>query len=186
MKFVAQAVLAIFIITKIVLSSVFIYQAKFGPLNMGKEAMASEPDRPVQKAGTDNTPKESKADQATLFKREAELEQKQKALMKTKAELKTIQAEINAKIEKLTQLRNEIRTEMANKKVAEEDKLKHLIKVYSSMKPQNAASLIEKLDTGFAIKLLSQMKGDVVGSILSFVSVEKAAKISEGLADKSR
>ena len=62
--------------------------------------------------------------------------------------------------------------------------MKHLIKAYSSMKPQVAASLVEKLETDFAVDLLSRMKGDVVGNILSFVDIEKAAKISEGLVKR--
>ena len=56
--------------------------------------------------------------------------------------------------------------------------------IYSAMKPVKAASLIEKLDIRLAIKLLSRMKGDTVGGILSFVDVERAAKISEGLIKK--
>ena len=55
---------------------------------------------------------------------------------------------------------------------------------FNAMKPQKAASLVEKLDTGFAIELLSNMKGEVVGDILSFVKVEKAARISQGLGQR--
>jgi flagellar motility protein MotE (MotC chaperone) len=52
------------------------------------------------------------------------------------------------------------------------------------MKPQKAASLVEKLDMGFAVELLSKMKGEAVGKILSAVNTEKAARISEKLAEK--
>jgi flagellar motility protein MotE (MotC chaperone) len=98
--------------------------------------------------------------------------------------LVALQEEINNKITTLTRLRNEIKAEMAKKKTDEEQKLKHLIKIYSAMKPPKAASLIEKLDIKLAIELLSKMKGDNVGSILSLVDVGKAAKISEGLLKK--
>ncbi|MBW2001714.1 MAG: hypothetical protein JRI30_04265, partial [Deltaproteobacteria bacterium] len=70
---------------------------------------------------------------------------------------------------------------MATKKTVQTQKLKHLIKAYSAMKPQKAASLIEKLDMTFSIELLSRMKGDAVGNILSFIEIDKAAKISEQL-----
>ena len=73
---------------------------------------------------------------------------------------------------------------MATKKTVQEQKLKHLIKAYSAMKPQKAASLIEKLEITFAIELLSKMKGDAVGNILSFIEIDKAAKISERLAKR--
>ena len=87
-----------------------------------------------------------------------------------------IQEDINNKIAIINQLRNEIRAEMDRKKAVQEKNLRHLKKIYSSMKPQKAASLIEKLDRSFAVELLSSLKGDVVGKILSFVDTEKAAE----------
>ena len=78
--------------------------------------------------------------------------------------------------------RDEIRSQMAVQEEVADKKLKHLIKAYSTMKPQKAATLIEKLDMKFAIELLSNMKGDAVGNILSFVDTERAARISEQLA----
>ena len=78
----------------------------------------------------------------------------------------------------------ELKAEMERKKMFEERKLKHLIQAYSTMKPQQAAGLIEKLDIKFAVELLSSMKGDVAGKILSFVDLEKGARISEGLAKR--
>ena len=81
-------------------------------------------------------------------------------------------------------MRNEIKSMMASKETVEQDKIRHLIKAYSAMKPQKAASLVEKLEITFAIELLSRMKGEAVGNILSFVKVEKAARISEALAQR--
>jgi len=52
------------------------------------------------------------------------------------------------------------------------------------MKPQSAAGLIEKLDKKLAVALLSKMKGEDVGKILSYVDIEKAAAISEGLVSR--
>lgn len=128
--------------------------------------------------------KEEQIDLNFLLKRKTELEKEEEGLSKKRAELMVIQEEINNKITTLTQLRNEIMAEMAKKKIFEEKNIKHLIKAYSAMKPQKAATLIEKLDTTFAIELLSRMKGDAVGSILSFVDTEKAARISERLAKR--
>jgi flagellar motility protein MotE (MotC chaperone) len=127
---------------------------------------------------------EEKIDLNFLLKRKAELQKEGEDLSKKRAELMAIQDEINNKIAILTELRNEIVAEMAKKKIAEERSLRHLIKAYSAMKPQKAASLIEKLDITFAIELLSKMKGDAVGNILSFVDTDKAARISEQLAKR--
>ena len=127
---------------------------------------------------------EEKIDLNFLLKRKAELQEEEEDLSKKRAELMAIQDEINNKITILTELRNEIVAEMAKKKIVAEKNLRHLIKAYSAMKPQKAASLIEKLDMAFAIELLSKMKGGAVGNILSFVDTEKAARISEQLAKR--
>ena len=127
---------------------------------------------------------EEKIDLNFLLKRKAELQEEEEDLSKKRAELMAIQDEINNKITILTELRNEIVAEMAKKKIVAEKNLRHLIKAYSAMKPQKAASLIEKLNMAFAIELLSKMKGGAVGNILSFVDTEKAARISERLAKR--
>jgi flagellar motility protein MotE (MotC chaperone) len=135
-------------------------------------------------AGDSKEAEEEKIDINFLIMKKAALEEEEKRLAKKEAEIMAIQQEINNKIEKLTLLRNEIRSETAAKKTVEDQKLKHLIKVYSAMKPQNAAGLIEKLDKKLAIELLSMMKGEDVGKILSYVNIEKATAISEGLAKR--
>ena len=204
MKLLTQIFLAFLIIIKIVLGSIFIYWVELDPLFLEGNAIAAEE---VQKdpEGTEEKPalhrapegdsveaggegenivEEEEIDLNFLLKKKDELKREEEELGKKRAELMAIQEEINNKIATLTQLRNEIRADMAKRKTVEGRKLKHLIKAYSAMKPQKAASLIEKLNMRFAVELLSNMKGDAVGNILSFVETEKAAKISEQLATR--
>ena len=186
MKFFTLIFLAALILSKVLLGSIFIYQVKDDPLGLEGQAIASELPEETEviegKPGTISREKDMDLD--LILKRQADLREQEEGLAKTKAELLAIQAEINRKIETLTRLRNEIRAQMNQKKSMEDAKLRHLIKAYSAMKPQKAATLIEKLDINFAIELLSKMKGDTVGNILTFVEVGKAAKISEGLAKR--
>jgi len=191
MKLIMQILLTSLIIGKIVLGSVFFYEMKFTPLFTETIAIASEPQKdpkeaakPTKKAEPGKPGGEETIDLSLLKKKKTELKEREKYLEKRKMQLVALQDEINKKIASLTRLRNEIKAEMEKKKTNEEKKLKHLIKIYSAMKPVKAASLIEKLDIRLAIELLSKMKGDTVGGILSFVDVEKAAKISEGLIKK--
>ena len=178
--------LASLILAKVLLGSIFMYQVKAGPLELEGQAIASElPDKGEVKAkDLENTTMKQDVDLDYLLRKQTDIQRQEEELAKTKRELMAIQEEINRKIETLTRLRNEIRTQVNQKKSIEEAKIRHLIKAYSAMKPQKAATLIEKLDLKFAIELLSKMKGDNVGNILSYVEVEKAAKISEGLAKR--
>ncbi len=188
MKTRVQILLALLIIVKIVLGSIFIYQAGVSPLFGDAHAFAAEQEKDAEKAELKNDKNEAKAEETIdlkiIIQQKAEFEKEEKRIAKRKVELLAIQDDINKKIATLTILRDEIRGEKAKKKAEEEQQFKHLIKVYSAMKPQNAADLIEKLDIKLAIKLLSKMKGDDVGKILSFVKIEKAAKISEGLVNR--
>ena len=182
MKTPTQILLSSLIIVKILLGSIFLYQTGL-PLFGGSKALASEQKKENQKTQIKNEAKDAKEtiDLEFLIQKKAQIEKEEKRIKEKKAELLAIQDDINKKIAELTKLRDEIKSEKTRKKIAEEQQFKHLVKIYSAMKPQNAADLIEKLDIKLAIELLSRMKGEDVGKILSFVKIEKAAKISEGL-----
>ena len=185
MKLKTQIILATLIAVKIFICLIFIFQLEIGSLISGDTAIASEPQKDAKdklKTALNVTATE-KVDLNFVVQMEL-LKKKEQEAEKRKAELITFQAEINEKIEKLTKLRNEIKAQMATKEMFEKQKIKHLIKVYSAMKPQSAAGLIEKQDKVFAVELLSQMKGETVGEILTYVEKEKAAKLIEGLASR--
>jgi len=186
MKLRTQILLTFLIVIKLVLGSVFMYRIGVDPFFSDADAIAAEQAKDTEISGKkdEKKAKEETIDLNYLISKKLEIEKQEKSVAAKKAELLSIQDEINKKIEKLTELRDEIRAEVAKKKVIEDQKLKHLIKVYSTMKPQNAAELIEKLDIKLAIELMSKMKGDDVGKILSFVKIEKAAEISEGLVKR--
>ena len=59
-----------------------------------------------------------------------------------------------------------------------------LIKVYSSMKPEEAANLVEAIDEGLALQIISGMKSKIAGQVLSNLDVKVAKRISENLAGK--
>ena len=186
MKLQIQILLAFLIVIKLVLGSIFMYHTGWSPSLLGTEAIAAEIETNPETAPKeikDITPP-AKNDLNFLARKSAELDAKEKKLTQKEAALMAIQKDLNTKIATLTRLRNEIRAEVTRKKTVDQQKLKHLIKAFSAMKPQSAASLIEKLDPHLVVELLSKMKGDAVGKILSFVKLEKAAQISEGLARK--
>jgi flagellar motility protein MotE (MotC chaperone) len=179
----------ILLIAKLLLGGLFYYRWAPWASSARGEAVASEPAAPAAEpvATTDETGTESSA-VAELSRLEAqreELKQQAQALAAQKADLEKIRIALDEEIKTLKQLREEIQSEQGKKLQIEQQKLKHLIKVYSAMKPKHAASLIEKMDTRLAIRLFAEMKGEIVGDILSYVKTEKAAEISEGLLQKN-
>ena len=184
MKALNPTFLTVVLAAKVILGSLFLCWMPADTLLSNGEAVASDRQKEAapSKDATGNLESVDKMSMDAILKKSADLEKKEKELEKRRLELMAIQDEINAKIATLEKLRSEIRPQMETKRAFEEQKLKHLVKAYTAMKPQAAASVIEKLELGFAVEILTRMQGDTVGRILSFVDKERAAKISESLA----
>ena len=109
-----------------------------------------------------------------LKSRAEDLERKEQAL-------KTLEADLNARMTKLQNLETLLKGMLAEAKTIKDEKMRHLIDVYTNMKSKQAASVLETLDENIAVKILAGMKGRQAGEILTFVSSKKAAKLSEDL-----
>ncbi|MGB5158639.1 MAG: hypothetical protein WBN77_14510 [Desulfobacterales bacterium] len=186
MKSIAYIALVSLLVLKIIFMSCFVFKTESNNLFFAKNAIASE-NKNVSDAikASPIIAEENKQDNLPfILKQKAELKARQEELKLQQEELAAVKDDINKKIEQLTRLREEIKLDFAKKDTIDAQKIKHLIKAYSTMKPQTAAELIEKLDNDFAVELLSQMKGEAVGTILSYIDKDKAAKITVSLAGK--
>lgn len=185
MKILNHKFLASLIIIKIVVGFSFIYILEFNPILSSRDAIAFEDQKqPPQETEKEiNDLPENRGDLKFVQKRKLELDEREYVLKKKAEALLAIQEDINKKLALIKQLRNEITNKVAEQEAIENDKLRHIVKAYSAIKPKKAASLVEKLDIAFAVEILSNMKAEEVGSILSYVNIERAAKISKELAD---
>lgn len=114
-----------------------------------------------------------------------EIETERLQLERERKQLMALKQEIEAYLIQLSEIQDSIQRKLDEREMIRENKIKHLIKIYTTMAPKKAASLIEKLDMEVIIELFSKMKGENVGQILPHVSAEKAAKISEHLARRN-
>jgi flagellar motility protein MotE (MotC chaperone) len=109
-----------------------------------------------------------------LKRREEELTRREQAL-------KTLEGDLDIKLAKLASTEKSIKKMLEEANVMKDQKLKHLVDVYSGMKAKQAASVVETLDEDLAVKILSGMRGQQAGEILTFVNPKKAAALSEAL-----
>ncbi len=109
------------------------------------------------------------------------LRQRAEALDRQEQALKTLEADLNARLASLKELESSLKGLLDEAKSVKDEKMRHLIDMYTNMKPKQAASVLETLDEGVAVKILSGMKGRQAGEILTFVAAKKAAKLSEDL-----
>jgi len=110
-----------------------------------------------------------------------QLKEKAESLDRQEQALKTLESDLNARLAKLQELENMLKGMLAEAKSIKDEKMRHLIDVYTNMKSKQAASVLETLDEGIAVKILAGMKGRQAGEILTNVSAKKAAKLSEML-----
>jgi flagellar motility protein MotE (MotC chaperone) len=142
-------------------------------------------------------PEDIRAVMDTLERKRKALQEDEARLKKERTSLDALKQEIEEKIVELTELQKKIEDDLNQKAAlasqqekkideAELQKIKQLVKVYSSMKPKNAAAIVDKMDMNVVFQVFSNMKGEQVGEILSYVNQERAAKISEWLVTKEK
>jgi hypothetical protein len=118
----------------------------------------------------------------SLQERRKVIEDREKFVAEREAAFHLLQQQLEEKLASLTTLRKEIAALIGEKEAFEEKRFEHLVKVYEGMKPEEAASLIERLQEDTATKLFYHMKEKRVSQLLGFVKPEVAARLSERLA----
>ena len=113
-----------------------------------------------------------------------EIKKKEEELRLKEVRLEALEAKILKDLKKIEKSISESKEQMGAQDAKTKANVSSLIKVYSSMKPEEAASLIEAIDGELALKIVSGMKSKVAGQVLSKLDVKVAKRISEKLAGK--
>jgi flagellar motility protein MotE (MotC chaperone) len=116
---------------------------------------------------------------SSLEERKRQLDQREKSLKQLEQELIKQRDQLQAKVKKLESLRSGISEKLEQQVAQDEEKVNKLVAVYSSMKPAQAAKVIEKIDETLAIKVIARMKKKSAAEILNLLEPEKAKRISE-------
>lgn len=120
----------------------------------------------------------------SIEQKEKDIKNREDVLKKREEQLKLLQVEIEQKFNDIKKVQGRIEQLVVLRKDLVEKSIRHLVKVYSSMKPNEAGPLIEKLDRDITIQILSKMKGKAAGKILARVNPTLAAQLSEEIAKR--
>lgn len=120
----------------------------------------------------------------SLDKKEQNIKKREEALQKQEEQLKLLEVEIEQRLKDIKKVQGRIEELATLREDLVEKSIKHLAKVFSSMRPEEAAILIEQLDKDVTIQILSRMKGRNAGKILARVKPSIAAKLSEQIAKR--
>ncbi len=120
----------------------------------------------------------------TIEKKNRELKRREEELRIKELRIKAIEAKVSKDLEKIEKGLSESKQQLGIQNEKTKENVEALIKVYSSMKPEEAATLIEAIDDDLALKIVSGMKSKIAGKVLSQLDVKVAKRISETLAGK--
>lgn len=138
---------------------------------------ASAPPAPAAPAASTS----NASDDTPLPVRLQELREREQALNQREASLRALEEQLDRKLQELKTLQAQVQALLDKADVLKDEKIRHLVDVYSNMKPQQAGQTLESLDEAIAVKILAGMTGRKAGEILSTVRPDKAAKLSEAL-----
>jgi flagellar motility protein MotE (MotC chaperone) len=109
------------------------------------------------------------------------LRQREEQVKAREMELRELERQVTEKIKKLEAIEASLKIELEAYKVVAGERVKQLVKIYSSMKPKAAATLMNNLDQDVAVQVILGMKGEIAGAILAGMDPPKAAAISQKL-----
>lgn len=122
---------------------------------------------------------------AALSEREIQVSEREKKIELRMRALSIADAEIEKRLEALTQTETALRATLSLADEASEKDILRLTSVYENMKPKDAAILFEQMEPNFAAGFLGRMRPDIAAEILSGLSPEVAYSISVFLAGRN-
>lgn len=122
----------------------------------------------------------------TIENKNRELKKREEELRLKEVRLQALEAKVRKDLEKIEKSISESKAQLGVQDEKTKENVEALIKVYSSMKPEEAANLVEAIDEDLALKIVSGMKSKIAGQVLSKLDVKVAKRISEKLAGKKQ
>ncbi|MEQ9314239.1 MAG: hypothetical protein RLN72_00220 [Henriciella sp.] len=107
------------------------------------------------------------------------------ALQEQELELQARKQDLDKQAAELAALRETIDERWNTMSTSADNDITHLAQMYSAMKPDQAASIFNQMDPGFAAGFLRLMPSDQAGLILAGMQSEKAYVVSVRLASKN-
>ncbi len=119
-----------------------------------------------------------------IAKKNEDLKRREEELQLRESNLKILEEKVLADLKKIEEVLARSEEQVGIKRDLIEKNVKSLVKVYSAMKPNEAATLLEAMDQGVAIQIISKMKSKIAGKVLAKMKTRSAKNISEKIAGK--
>ena len=121
-----------------------------------------------------------------LAARRAAIEQRSSELDRREAMLKAAEERINGKIQELKKLQASIQQAIGQYDDQETKRIENLVKVYETMKPQDAARIFEQLDMPTLIGLVDRMNTRKLAPVLAAMNPVRAKMVTDEMAKRRK
>lgn len=122
----------------------------------------------------------------SLAVRRKQLNERESQLKLRENLLTAAQKQIDERIQKLKDLESKIQVDLKKQDELRENQYARLVKMYSSMKPKEAARIFDGLDMTVLVDLLRAMKATSGSQIVAKMNAEKARAVTMMLAKKEQ
>ncbi|HTY65408.1 MAG TPA: hypothetical protein VMH36_02080 [Alphaproteobacteria bacterium] len=121
-----------------------------------------------------------------LAGRRAEIEKRSSELDRREAVLKAAEERIDAKIQEMKKLQASIQQAIGQYDDQEAKRIDNLVKVYETMKPQEAARIFEQLDMPTMLGLVERMNTRKLAPVLAQMNPVRAKMVTDELAKRRK
>jgi flagellar motility protein MotE (MotC chaperone) len=118
--------------------------------------------------------------------RREELDGRETRINQHEALLKVTERRIEEKIAELNELKQEIEDLLGTQSKEEEARLQSLVKIYSGMKPKDAAAIFDNLDMKILIQVVGRMSERKTAPIMASMNIQKAQELTMLLAEQKK
>ena len=121
-----------------------------------------------------------------LARRRRALDKRERAIALREGMMKAVESRVEQKIGQLKKIQAAIKADLQTVKARRGQRFAKLIKIYTNMKPKDAARVFDKLDLPILVDLLGGMREASSAPILAAMDPAKARQITSGLARRAR
>lgn len=121
-----------------------------------------------------------------LAERRKDLDARESRMNQREALLRVTEKQIADKTEELQILRTKIEELLGKQSEEEEARLQSLVKIYSGMKPKEAASIFNSLDMDILLQVVGRMSERKSAPILAAMETDKAKELTILLAEQKK
>ncbi len=119
-----------------------------------------------------------------LEKRQAELDQRERAIASKEERLAIYEKDVTAKVASLEEIEKRLSVRAKAATQAVDSAAESLAKIYGTMKPDAAAPILDRLDDPTVLTIFRRMKEKQVGEILPLMSRDRAIALTQALAER--